>query len=131
MNHPSEWTKFFDENAGRYRYKHKGWGLIRDTLMVIGKAFKGTAKNVVKTAADKAAKTVAKKAGQKVGEIAVDKGSKQVQQILRKRKPKPQNVPQDAKKKLTNILQNQVPKKTCFICRLGKRNLIVKIFPFV
>ena len=111
MNHPSEWTKFFDENAGRYRYKHKGSGLIRDTLMAIGKAFKGTAKNVVKTAAEKAAKTVAEKAGQKVGEIAVEKGSKQIQQILRKRKPKPQKVSQDAKKKLENILQNQVPKK--------------------
>jgi len=22
MNHPSEWAKFFDERAGRYRYKH-------------------------------------------------------------------------------------------------------------
>ena len=70
MKHPSEWTEFFDENVGRYRYKHKGSGLIRDTLMAIGKAFKGTAKNVVKTAA----KTVAEKAGQKVGEIAVEKG---------------------------------------------------------
>ena len=79
MNHPSEWTKFFDENTGRYRYKHKGSGLIRDTLIAIGKAFKGTAKNVVKTAADKAAKTVAEKAGQKVGEIPVEKGSKQIQ----------------------------------------------------
>ena len=134
MNHPNEWTKFFHENAGRYRYKHKGSGLIRDTLMAIGKTFKGTAKNVVKTAADKAAKTVAEKAGQKVGEIAVEKGSKQIQQILRKRKPKPQKVSQDAKKKLENILQNQVPKKTCSICRLeiksnfGKRNLIVKFF---
>jgi len=80
MNHPSEWTKCFDENTGRYRYKHKGWGLIRDTVMAIGKAFKGTAKNVVKRAADKAAKTVAEKAGQKVGEIAVEKGSKQIQE---------------------------------------------------
>ena len=92
MNNPSEWTKLFDQNVGRYRYKHKGSGLIRDTLMAIGKAFKGTAKNVVKTAADKPVKTVAEKAGQKVGEIAVEKGSKQIQQILRKRKPKPQKV---------------------------------------
>ena len=111
MNHPSEWTRFFDENIGRYRYKHKGSGLIRDTLMTISKAFKGTAKNVEKTAAEKAAKTVAEKAGQTVGEITVEKGSKQIQQILRKRKPKPQKVSQDAKKKLENILQNQVLKK--------------------
>ena len=106
MNHPSEWTKVFDPNVGRYRYKHKGSGLIRDTFMAIGKAFKGTAKNVVKTAADKAAKTLAEKEGQKVGVIAVEKGSKRIQQILRKHK-----VSQYAKKKLENILQNQVPKK--------------------
>ena len=125
MNHPSEWTKFFDQNVRRYRYKHKGSGLIRDTLMAIGKAFKGTAKNVVKTAADKAAKTVAEKAGQKVGEIAVEKGSKQIQQILRKRKPKPQQVSQDAKKKLANILQNQVPKKPASSAALLKLNRIL------
>ena len=65
MNHPSEWSKFFDENARRYRYKHKGSDVIQDTLMAMGKAFKGTAKNVVKTAAEKAAKTM-KKWGRKL-----------------------------------------------------------------
>jgi len=74
MNHPSEWATFLDENAGRYRYKHKGSGVIRDTLMAIGKAFKGTVKNVAKTAGEKATKTIAEKAGQKVGELAVEKG---------------------------------------------------------
>jgi len=78
--------------------------------MAIGKAFKGNARNVVKTAADKAAKTVAEKEGQKVGEIAVEKGSKQIQQILRKRKPKPQQVSHDAKKKLENILKTKCRK---------------------
>ena len=74
MNHPSEWARFFDENTGRYRYKHKGSGVIRDTLMNIGKVFKGTAKKT----AEKASKTIAEKAGQKVGELAVEKGSKQI-----------------------------------------------------
>ena len=37
MNHPSEWARFFDENTGSYRYKHKGSGVIRDTFMTIGK----------------------------------------------------------------------------------------------
>ena len=109
MNHPSEWARFFDENAGRYRYKHKGLGMIRDTLMAIGKAFKGTVKNVAKTAAEKATKTIAEKAGQKVGELAVEKGSKQIRKLLQERKQKP--VSQDTKKKLENILQNQVPEK--------------------
>jgi len=65
MNHPSEWARFFDENTGRYRYKHKGSGVIRDTLMTIGKVFKGTVKNVPKKTAEKATKTIAEKAGQK------------------------------------------------------------------
>jgi len=109
MNHPSEWARFFDENARRYRYKHKGLGVIRDTLMAVGKAFKGTVKNVAKTAAEKATKTITEKAGQKVGELAVEKGSKQIRKLLQERKQKP--VSQDAKKKRANIFQNRVPKK--------------------
>ena len=52
MNHPSEWARFFDENTGTFQYKHKGSGVIRDTLMTIGKVFKGT----VKKTAEKATK---------------------------------------------------------------------------
>jgi len=63
MDHPSEWTKFYDEHAGRYRYKHKGSGLVRDTLMTIGKAFKAGVKNVAKNAAQ----VTTKKVGQTVG----------------------------------------------------------------
>ena len=110
MNRPSEWARFFDENTGSYRYKHKESGMIRDTLMTIGKVFKGTVKNVAKKTAEKATKTIAEKAGQKVGELAVEKGSKQIRKMLQERKQKP--VSQDAKKKLANILQNQVPKKS-------------------
>ena len=110
MNHPSEWTRFFDEKTGTFRYKHKGSGVIRDTLMTIGKVLKGTLKNVAKKTAEKTAKTIAEKTGQKVGEIAVEKGSKQIRKLLQERKKKPMR--QDAKNKLTNILQNQVPKKS-------------------
>ena len=110
MNHPSEWARFCDENTGRYRYKHKGSGVIRDTLMAIGKTFKGTVKNVAKTAAEKATKTIAEKTEQKVGELAVEKVSKQIRKVLQERKQKP--VSQDAKKQLANILENRVPKKS-------------------
>ena len=37
MNRPSEWMRFWDARAGRYRIKHKGKGVVRDTLMVFGK----------------------------------------------------------------------------------------------
>ena len=86
MNHPSEWERFFDENTESYRYKHKGSGVIRDTLMTIGKAFKGTVKNVAKKTAEKATKTIAEKAGQKVGELAVEKGLKQIEKKTTKTK---------------------------------------------
>ena len=63
MNHPSEWAKFFDERAGRYRYKHKGSGVVRDTLMAIGKTLKNGATNVAK----KVVRSSAEKAGKKRG----------------------------------------------------------------
>ena len=118
MNHPSEWARFFDENTGSYRYKHKGSGVIRDTLMTIGKAFKGTVKNVAKKTAEKASKTIAEKAGQKVGELAVEKGSKQIRKILQERK-KQKPLSQDAKKN-ANILQHQRPKKRDALLKLNR-----------
>ena len=98
MNHPSEWARFFDKNTGRYRYKHKGSGVIRDTFMTIGKVFKDNVKNVAKKTAEKATKTIAEKAGQKVGELAVEKASKQIRKILQERK-KQKPLSQDAEKK--------------------------------
>ena len=88
MNHASEWARYFDENTGSYRYKHKGSGVIRDTFMTIGKVFKDNVKNVAKKTAENATKTIAEKAGQRVGELAVEKGSKQIRKILQERKKK-------------------------------------------
>ena len=82
MNHPSEWTKFFDERAGRHRYKHKGSGVVRDTFMTIGKVFKKGATKVAK----KAAKIATEKVGQNLGEVAVEKGAEKIQQIMQKRR---------------------------------------------
>ena len=119
MNHPSEWARYFDENTGSYRYKHKGAGVIRDTLMTIGKVFKGSVKNVTKKTAEKATKTIGEKAGQKVGELAVEKGSKQLEKQMQKLR-KQKMVSQDAKKKLANILQNQIPKKSDALVKLNR-----------
>ena len=119
MNHPSEWARYFDENTGSYRYKHKGSGVIRDTFMTTGKVFKNNVKNVAKKTAEKATKTIAEKAGQKVGELAVEKGSKQIQKILQERK-KQKPLSQNAKKKLANILQNQTQKKSDALVKLNR-----------
>jgi len=91
MNHPSEWARFFDERAGRYRYKHKGSGLVRDTLMAIGKTLKKGATNVAK----KVVRSSAEKAGKKLSEAAVEKGSDKIQRILQKGGPKHQPPPQN------------------------------------
>ena len=32
MSHLSEWMRFFDDRAGQFRLKHKGSGVVRDTL---------------------------------------------------------------------------------------------------
>jgi len=112
MNHPSEWAKFFDERAGRYRYKHKGSGVVRDTLMAIGK----TLKKGVTTAAKKAVHSTAQKAGEKLSKAVVEKGSDKIQRALRKRRakaaPRPTPAPKapagDAMIKLAQILGNQL-----------------------
>ena len=119
MNHPSEWARFFDENTGRYRYKHKGSGVIRDTFMTIGKVLKNNVKNVAKKTTDKATKTIAEKAGQRVGEFAVEKGSKQIRKILQERK-KRKPLSKDSKKKLANILQTQTQKKSDALAKLNR-----------
>ena len=115
MNHPSEWARFFDKNTGRYRYKHKGSGVIRDTFMNIGKVFKNNENNVAKKTAEKATKTIAEKAGQRVGELAaVEKGSKQIRKILQERK-KRKPLSEDSKKKLANILTKHKKKSDALV----------------
>ena len=79
----NEWMKVFDERASRYRYRHKGSGVISDTLMAIGKMFNSATTPVAK----KAANVVVEKAGQKLGKVAVEKGSKKIQELLRRRMP--------------------------------------------
>jgi len=84
MNHPSEWAKFFDERSGRYRYKHKGSGVVRDTLMAIGKTLK---KGVTK-AAKKVVQSSAEKAGKKLSEAVVEKGLIKYNEYFKKGGPK-------------------------------------------
>ena len=85
MNHPSEWMRYYDAPRGYFRYKHKGTGVVRDTLMNIGKRFKkkpsakkerarqvlqkimeDETKQILKTAADKAVTKAAEKEADKI-----------------------------------------------------------------
>ena len=80
MNHPSEWTRYYDAPKGTYRYKHKGTGVVRDTLMNIGKRFKKkVTRQTLKKAVNEASKQMLKKAAEKAEEKAADK----IQAVLR------------------------------------------------
>ena len=94
MNHPREWAKFYDTTRGVYRYKHKGSGVVRDTLMAIGRRF-----------GVKSAKKAAKKAATAVAEKASEKGSQKIQEILRRRPSQPSKLSKDSQKKLQKIMQ--------------------------
>ena len=91
MNHPSEWARYYDAPKGTYRYKHKGTGVVRDTLMNIGKRFKKKAtRQALKKAVNEASKQMLKKAAEK----AADK----IQAVLRRGEPRtPKATPQGKK----------------------------------
>ena len=74
MNHPSEWARYYDAPNGTYRYRHKGTGVVRDTLMNIGKRFKKkVTRQTLEKAVNKASKQMLKKAAEKAEEKAADK----------------------------------------------------------
>ena len=80
MNHPSEWARYYDAPRGTYRYKHKGTGVVRDTLMNIGKRFKKkVTRQTLEKAVNEASKQMLKKAAEKAEEKAADK----IQAVLR------------------------------------------------
>ena len=76
MNHPSEWARYYDAPNGTYRYRHKGTGVVRDTLMNIGKQFKKkVTRQTLKKAVNEASKQMLKK--------ATEKGAEKIQAVLR------------------------------------------------
>ena len=112
MNHPSEWTRYYDAPKGTYRYKHKGTGVVRDTLMAIGRRFtkkatKEKARQALKKAVNEASKQMLKKAAEKAEEKAAEK----IQAVLRSGvsnsvadpRPKSKKTPQRGSKKTTSL----------------------------
>ena len=80
MNHPSEWARYYDAPNGTYRYRHKGTGVVRDSLMNIGKRFKKqVTRKTLEKAVNEASKQMLKKAAEKAEEKAADK----IQAVLR------------------------------------------------
>ena len=79
--------KFYDARTGRYRFRYKGTGVVRETLMAIGKQ--------LQKAAAKAAAPTLKKAAAKATEmgaqVLAEKGGKKIRQLLQSRAAKRKN----------------------------------------
>ena len=94
MNHTSEWTRFYHPKKERYFYKHKGTGVVTDSLFKIGKVLKKPLVNLAK----QAGKKVAEKGAEKVSNVVVKKAGDKIENVLRKRgRTKPQIVTASAK----------------------------------
>ena len=94
MNHTSEWTRFYHPKKGRYFYKHKGTGVVTDSLFKIGKVLKKVVVNLAK----QVGKKVAEKGAEKVSNVVVKKAGDKIENVLRKRgKTKPQLAKATAK----------------------------------
>ena len=117
MNHPSEWARYYDAPNGTYRYRHKGTGVVRDTLMNIGKRFKKkVTRQTLEKAVNEASKQMLKKAAEKAEEKAADK----IQAVLRSgdtpppsvkpkgKKTPPQKLSTESKQKLKKMLTTQL-----------------------
>ena len=118
MNHPSEWARYYDVPRGYYRYRHKGTGVVRDSLMAIGKRFnKQATQQSLKQAVNEASKQMLKKAAEKATEKAAEKGADKIQAVLRSgvnptppsvkpkgKKTPPQKLSTESKQKLKKML---------------------------
>ena len=94
MNHISEWKRFYHPKKGRYFYKHKGTGVVTDSLFKIGKVLKKPLVNLAK----QVGKKVAEKGAEKVSNVVVKKAGDKTENVLRNRgKSKPQLAKASAK----------------------------------
>ena len=98
MNHTSEWQKVYHPKFGKYVYKHKGTGVLVDSLFKIGKVLKKPLIDLAK----KTGKKVAEKGIEKVSTVVVKKAGDKIGNVLRKRanKNRPSQVVQQKKNNL-------------------------------
>ena len=110
-----------DAPRGYFRYKHKGTGVVRDSLMNIGKRFKKPSakkekarqvlkkimedetKQILKTAADKAVAKAAEKEADKIQAVLNPKGKTSEVKPKSKKTPKP-TLSTESRQKLNKLL---------------------------
>ena len=81
----SDWKTFYHPKYGQYLYKHKGTGVVTDSIFKIGKVLKKPLVNLVK----KAGKKVAEKGIEKASTVVVEKAGDKIENVLRKRSKRP------------------------------------------
>ena len=123
MNHPSEWARYYDAPNGTYRYRHKGTGVVRDTLMNIGKRFKKqVTRKTLEKAVNEASKQMLKKAAEKAEEKAADKIQAVLQNSNSVAVPRPQGKkPTSVKPKGKTPSVKPKSKKTPSVKPKGKK----------
>ena len=84
MNDTSEWQKVYHPKFGKYVYKHKGTGVLVDSLFKIGKVLKKPLVSLAK----KAGKQVAEKGIAKASGVVVKKAGDKIANVLRRRQNK-------------------------------------------
>ena len=84
----SDWKTFYHPKYGRYLYKHKGTGLVTDSIFKLGKVLKKPLVNLVKKAGTK----VAEKGIEKVSSVVVKKAGDKIENVLRKRTKQPKGA---------------------------------------
>lgn len=96
MNHPSEWQRIYHPKSGIRVYRHKGTGVMTDSLWKIGRVLKKPLVNFAK----QAGKKVAEKSINKASDVAVKKAGDKIESILRKKtanQPRKTPVPKTRK----------------------------------
>ena len=89
MNHLSEWKRIYHPKSGKFIYKHKGTGVLTDSLFKIGKAMKKTFVGILK----QAGKKVAEKGINKASDVVVKKAGDKIGNILRKKEGESEKDP--------------------------------------
>ena len=78
--------KSYHPQKGKYVWKHKGTGVVTDSLFKLGKVLKKPLIGVFKKQGEKIAKKAGEKIAKKAGEKIAKKAGDKIGEILRKRK---------------------------------------------
>ena len=80
----SDWKTFYHPKKGKFLYKHKGTGVVTDSIFKLGKVLKKPLANLVKKTGQKVAEKVAEKAST----VAVKKAGDKIANLVSRKRTK-------------------------------------------